>query len=224
MSETPPPPALPVTREKREQTIQTLVAGFAEDRMTLEEFERRLDIAHRTLNAHELERLTTDLPAPAPATPAPAPQAARPAVPAAHTRETQVLVAIMGGVDKKGRWTPARRTIVLAFMGGAVLDLREADIPAGVTEIAIFTIWGGVEIIVPPGVNVDVSGVAIMGAFEQQPGTEPLPPDAPTVRVSGFALMAGVEIFVRYPGETAKDARRRIKEAQRQRNRRLPSE
>lgn len=37
-------------------------------------------------------------------------------------------------------------------------------------------------------------------------------PAAPTVRISGFALMGGVEVLVRYPGETSRDARRRMKE------------
>ncbi|MGH7507453.1 MAG: DUF1707 SHOCT-like domain-containing protein, partial [Longimicrobiales bacterium] len=168
MSDTPPVPSRPPSREQREQAIQTLVAGFADDRITVEEFERRIDIAHRTASSEQLDGLTVDLPARPATPPAAAPVTpARPPAPAGEVREHQVLVAIMGGVEKKGRWTPARKSIVLAFMGGAHIDLREANLPAGVTEVAIFTIWGGVEILVPPGVNVDVSGVAIMGAFEQ---------------------------------------------------------
>lgn len=223
MSDTPRPPAT-VTQDRREQTIQALVAGFAQDRLTLDELERRLDIAHRTTDRTELDGLLTDLPA-VPETETAAPSQPRTALPS-EVRENQVMVAIMGGVDRKGQWTPARRTFVIAFMGGAVIDLRDAILPPGETEIAVFTIWGGVEIIVPPHVNVDVSGVAIMAGFEQRPVTTPRPaPGAPTIRVTGFALMAGVDVYMRFPGETAKDARRRVKEEQRRkRGRQLPSE
>jgi hypothetical protein len=222
MPDTPPPPAT-VTKDRREQTIQALVAGFAQDRLTLDELERRLDVAHRTADRSELDALLADLPA-VPDSAASAPARNELALPA-DVRENQFLIAIMGGVEKTGRWTPARRTIVLAFMGGAELDLREAVLPPGEMEIAIFTIWGGVEIIVPPGVEVDVSGVAIMGAFEQPRGTVAPPAGGPVIRVTGFALMAGVEVYTRYPGETAKDARRRLKEEQRRkRDRQLPSE
>jgi hypothetical protein len=220
MQDRPGPPAT-ITKERRELTVQALVAGFAQDRITLDELERRLDIAHRTADRVELDGLVADLPATADA----GQPAVRPTALPGDVREQQILVAIMGGVDRKGQWTPARRTIVIAFMGGAVLDLRDAILPPGETEIVVFTIWGGIEIIVPPDVNVDVSGVAIMGAFEQSRGVTAPGPGAPTIRVTGFALMAGVEVFARYPGETAKDARRRLKEEQRRkRDRQLPSE
>lgn len=222
MPDTPRPPAT-VTKDHREQTIQALVAGFAQDHITLDELERRLDVAHRTANRAELDALLGDLPALADTAAAGSPrnELAQPS----DVRENQFLIAIMGGVGKTGRWTPARRTIVLAFMGGAELDLREAVLPPGEMEIAIFTVWGGVEIIVPPGVDVDVSGVAIMGAFEQPRGTVEARSGGPLIRVTGFALMAGVEVYSRYPGETAKDARRRLKEEQRRkRDRQLPSD
>jgi hypothetical protein len=220
MSDTPRPPAT-VTGDRREQTIQALVAGFAQDRITLDELERRLDIAHRTADRNELDSLLSDLPAVDPAAP---PQPRTELAPPGDVRDSQFLVAIMGGVEKTGRWTPARRTVVLAFMGGAELDLREAVLPPGEIEIAIFTIWGGVEIIVPPDVEVDVSGVAIMGAFEQPRGSVRPRPGGPVIRVTGFSLMAGVEVYARYPGETAKDARLRLKEERRRKGRQLPSE
>ena len=52
-------------------------------------------------------------------------------------------VALLSGVDRKGAWTPARRTTTIAIMGGAGLDLREARFGPGVTEIRIIAIMGG---------------------------------------------------------------------------------
>lgn len=55
-----------------------------------------------------------------------------------------------------------------------------------------------------------------MGAFEHytsQPSTDA---DAPRLKVHGVALMGGVEVHVRLPGETEKDARERGRELRRE--------
>ncbi len=226
MADMPPVPG-PTLAEKREKTVQLLIDSFASDRLTVEEFEDRLDKAHRAEDMPSLDSLVQDLPAVAaaaapsppasPASPAPATRSTPARANPADVRDHQLLVAIMGGVERKGPWTPARKSTVLAMMGGAELDFREAIMPPGVTEIDIFTLMGGVEILVPPGIAVDASGLAIMGGFSHGPGRPPgMQPDDPIIRVRGFAMMGGVDIQVRLPGETARDARRRQRDERRQ--------
>lgn len=199
----------PVLEVQRERTIKTLIEHFATDTLSVDELERRLDAAHRALELQQLDALTTDLPAlPAetPAATAPAPASPRP-VPSSVVRERQFEVAIMSAVEKKGQWTPARRTHVIAVMGGAEIDLREALLPAGVSEIQVFAIMGGADILVSPGTRVESNGISIMGAFEHVPEPATEDPNAPTVRITGFALMGAVEVHLRYPGESAREAR-----------------
>lgn len=202
------PSRMPALTDQRDRTIQTLIDHFAADRLTVDEFERRLDAAHRALEAAQLRALTADLPAVPAATPAvsqPVPRLAPPG----SVRDHQFMAAVMGGVERKGGWSPARRTLIFAFMGGAELDFRETLMPEGITEVQIVAIWGGVEIIVPPGMNVDCSGTAIMGGFEHAPGPAVVDPTAPTLRITGLAFMGGVDVQTRYPGESARDARNR---------------
>jgi len=225
----------PTLAERREKTIQLLIDSFASDRLAVEDFEARLDQAHRATDLASLEKLTSDLPAVVPGeTPAkssdlpartPASRPAR-ALPE-DVREHQFMVAIMGGHERKGPWTPAQKTTVLTLMGGAELDFREARLGPGVTEVDIFAMMGGVDIVVPPGIVVDSSGFALLGGFAHGPGrTEETPADAPVLRVSGIALMGGVDIQVRLQGESAGDAKRRQREERRQlrksRRRELP--
>lgn len=207
-------PAPVVLDDRRDQVIATLAAQFAADRLTMDQLERRMDLAQRADNVADLDLLVADLPA-LPQAGQSAGVAAQPGriAPANAVRERQVLAAIMGGVERKGHWVPARHTMVFTFMGGADLDLREAALPREGAEIACFAMWGGTTVIVPPDVRVDLGGLAIMGGFSQNRGYFPDPgPDAPTVRITGFALMGGVEVIVRLPGESAGEARRRIKE------------
>jgi hypothetical protein len=207
-------PAVPL-QVRREATIAALCEHFSKDNLTVEEFERRLDAAHSVQTMPELNGLLEDLPAlPAAAT---APAATSGAVPkvSTHARENQHFVCVMGGVDKRGQWQPAQKTYCYAFMGGASLDYREALLPPGETELTIIAIMGGAEIVVPPGLRVDCDGIAIMGGFDHVDEAGPPNPNAPVLKINGFAMMGGVEISVRRPGETPREAKRRRKEERR---------
>jgi hypothetical protein len=77
-------------------------------------------------------------------------------------------------------------------------------------DVSVFAMMGGVEIIVPPELAVDVSGIGVMGGFEQV-SRAPMHPDParPLVRVHGLAFMGGVSVETRLPGESEREARRR---------------
>jgi hypothetical protein len=205
------PSSAPVPLERtREQTIQQLCQHYAVDNLTDAGLEERLDRAHAAGSLEELRSLVSDLPVLH--TGAPMPAVAGSQVPAtgAYNADSQVIVGIMGGAERRGAWAPAKITTVIAVMGGVDLDLREARFAPGVTEINILAIMGGVDIVVPPGVHIDVNGIGIMGGFGQKGHTEaPTDSSAPVLRISGFAMMGGVGVSVRLPGEKASDAKRR---------------
>jgi hypothetical protein len=201
-------------REQRAATIERLCDHFAQDHLTLEELERRIDVAERSHDGAELAALLADLQPRTPTVPGPAPLPASyvpPGLPGTRAAHGAVI-AIMGGAERRGAWRPAENNFVLCVMGGAELDFREVQLPAGVTEVFVLALMGGAEIVVPPGLAVDVSGLAIMGGFSHLTPPTPPRPDAPLLKINGLALMGGVDVDVRLPGESAKDARRRRKD------------
>jgi Cell wall-active antibiotics response LiaF, C-terminal len=120
------------------------------------------------------------------------------------------MIAVFGGTSRRGRWVPARRNTAIGILGGVQLDFREAMLGPGVTEVAVFACMGGVEIIVPPEMAVEVDGMAIMGGFDHETDTVlNRDPDQPLLRVKGLVVMGGVEIAVRRPGESKRDAKKR---------------
>jgi hypothetical protein len=203
---------LPVAlRDERERAIAVLSDLFAHDRMDMNEFDRRISLAHRAESVAELAELTKDFATDLPVT-APTSRPSTALVPVSQVRESQTLVAIMGGVSRSGTWSSAKRVRVWALMGGGVLDFREARLPPGVTTVSIFAVMGGVQIIVPPGLAVEMDGAALMGGFEHMERSPVQPdPDQPILRVTGFAIMGGVSVETRLPGETEGDAKRRRK-------------
>ena len=46
----------------RQQAIDALMEHFAEDRLSVEEFEHRVDLAHQSESAEDLQKLLQDLP------------------------------------------------------------------------------------------------------------------------------------------------------------------
>ena len=63
----------------------------------------------------------------------------------------------------------------------------------GVTEVSILAIMGGVKIVVPDDVDVEVNGIGIMGGFEHV--SHHVPGEAgPLIRVKGVAVMGGVDV------------------------------
>lgn len=214
-------------KHTREVTIDALMEHFANDVMEIDEFERRVEAAHAATTSDELKALLHDLPGSSnlpsvrgEASPAPVPQYHVTA--AAHVKESELIFAMMGGGSRRGRWRPAKKNICVTIMGGAELDFREAVLGPGVTEVQIFALWGGTEVIVPPGMNVEVNGLALMGGFDHQTDESVAhDPTAPTLRITGVVCMGGVEVTTRHAGESARDARRRRKQLRREQRRRL---
>ncbi|NNF25647.1 MAG: DUF1707 and DUF2154 domain-containing protein [Gemmatimonadetes bacterium] len=201
--------ALPPATGLRNQVIDSLTELFASDGLTLEEFESRIDQAHRATTVMELRALLPTTLGPKPAVVAAAPPPARRAADGT-VRSRSLAFGFWGGTQRSGTWTPARRNYAVAFQGGVELDLREARFGPGVTDIWIFCAMGGVNVIVPPDLQVDFGGVGIMGGFDAEAGARAFEdPDGPVVRIRGVAIWGGAAVEIRQPGESATEARQR---------------
>ena len=153
-----------------------------EGRLTLEELAERVELADAARTRGDLDALTADLPT-----------TARRRRRRRRRKDRRWVVAILGGETRMGRWRPSRRTNAVAVMGGIDIDLREAELADGAEFLAI-GIMGAVSIVVPEGVSVEMSGLALMGGNSGPDDRVPPLPHAPLVRVRAFSLMGGVVV------------------------------
>ncbi|MDT8340121.1 MAG: DUF1707 domain-containing protein [Longimicrobiales bacterium] len=225
-----------VTDAERDATVDVLADAFAADAMDVEEFERRVELVQRAASAAELDALLRDLPRERDLPTRRTDSSGRPVgrrdrawedarpgsvtlpPPASHVPHQAVVIGVLGGGVRRGRWHPARYNYAVGVLGGAELDFRECALPP-VTDVRCFAVMGGVEVLVPPGVVVECSGVGILGGFEHVADAAEPPEGAPVIRITGVAMMGGVEVSVRHPGETAREAKRRRKEERREQRR-----
>lgn len=119
------------------------------------------------------------------------------------TTGSAISVGIMSGMDKVGQWVVAPHHVSIGLMGGTTLDLRNAVFVSAETTITCIGIMGGVEVIVPPEMDVRVTGVGFMGGFGWEKlryaePTQPASPDNPRVTINGLGFWGGVGV-VRKP-------------------------
>ena len=135
-------------------------------------------------------------------------------VPADGVRERAGVLAVMSGQERRGPWELPRFLRVACIMGSTELDLREARIADGESVIEVFCLFGSVEVLVPPGIFVDVDGDALAGEFAHAPDPTILPaPGAPRIRIRGSAYFGSVSCAARLAGEGERAARKRLKAA-----------
>lgn len=142
----------------------------------------------------------------------PAPHLRHRLVPSEQARDRGGILAVLSGQKRTGDWEMPREFRIACVLGSTELDFREARIPDGESVIEIFALLASVEMIFPPGVTLDVDGEAFMGEFSVHTDPTVIPaPGSPVIRIRGAARLSSVEAFVRYAGESSRDAKKRIR-------------
>jgi hypothetical protein len=180
----PQPPTIRVSDQERDAAAQRLQAAFAEGRLDDDEFDQRMRAALTARTSTDLEKLTGDLPAARPA-------GAAPAIPA---RAGRLAVAYKGSVRRAGRWRVPERFTAVVYKGGGLLDLRAAELTAPVTTVIAVAYKSRIDILVPPGLRVEMEGFGVNKGWSPEEQFEArLPQEAPVVHVRGVAYKGTIE-------------------------------
>ena len=114
-------------------------------------------------------------------------------------KPARFTAAVFGHVTRRGRLRLRGRTFAGSAFGDLDFDLREATIDHPQTTITIPVAFGNVDVYVPEGVNVNVSGITIFG-HRREWGHDAGRPDAPTVHIRALGWFATVDVW-RVPHE-----------------------
>lgn len=204
-------PSRAALRAQRERVLERLSEGFVRDELGLEEFERRVDRAHAATDVDALSPLVDDIePELARALPslttapvlartpdaAPTTTTAALAVPTARTAGGDSL-AVFANVERRGRFELRDGARATAVFGNIELDLRDVELPAGVTTLYLRAVCGNIEITVPPTLAVECLGSGILGSFASVNRVPPRDEPGPRLRIVGSAVLGNVEVHTR---------------------------
>lgn len=204
MSEPLPPPSL---ARAREQKITELSTHFANDDLSLDDLERRIERVYKAASIADLELITADLRSAAPlvdqrssgrgAKLAPIHETS--SVPANIDVPRSRLVAFMSSTRRVGRWAVPRDLRFVAMMSDSKLDLTSASLPiGGVVNIEVTAVMASVRVIVPPGmrvINEMHSFLSDVSSAADEVGSGGA--TSPVIRLTGTAFMADMKVKVR---------------------------
>ena len=162
----------------RDRTVETLASASAEGRLTLEEYAQRSEAALVARTHGDLAGLTADLPA--------APASAALAAP-------ERITAVLGNESRKGPWVVPPHLAVRSVLGDCHLEMQQAIIRQHVTTIDATVKFGTVTIFLPDGIEVRMTGRAVLGAKSSQLRGEPQP-GAPVIVVNCDVLCGSVTV------------------------------
>jgi hypothetical protein len=189
MSSSHPPVPLAAARER---AIERLSTHFANDRLTIDELDLRLERAYAATSLTELDALTADLPDERVAAVQSA-VATRSLAADRHEGPARIH-AILSETRRAGLWSVPPELEVKAVMANLTLDLRSALLAPGVTDVELSAFMASVQIFVPPGVRVVENVRAFMASVTDDSYSAVADLSAPVVRLTGRAVMSEVKV------------------------------
>ncbi|MFJ8636188.1 DUF1707 domain-containing protein [Streptomyces sp. NPDC093568] len=152
--------------DDREGAVRRLQEAYADQRISHEEMDERLDLA---LTATTYGRLASALDA----------------LPEEHPGTPSTIGAAGGRIHRRGRWRVPRMLKVESAYGRVRLDLSRAIIEDPVVDIELRLGTGGARITVPRDAVVDVEGLRTGWKDLRYKAPRRSRPGGPTVRISG---------------------------------------
>ena len=204
-----PLPALRASDVERERAADRLRNAAGEGRLTVDELDERLTRCYAAKTVAELAELTVDVVVSGP-DPVPGSPRTRGAVVKPGPGGSSTIISILSGSDRSGHWRVAPRLKVISVLGGADIDLTEAEFAAPVTEITVFSLLGGSDIRVPDGVDVQVTKFGLLGGNDVNLSDQVPPPDAPVIHLRMVSILGGGDVN---QGRKLTKAERRLQKA-----------
>jgi hypothetical protein len=179
------PDSVRASDSEREAAVERLRAASVEGRLTFGELTTRTEAAYSAQTRGELARITSDLPDQSSGT-APAQQAH------AQQAHAQRIVSIFADVSRSGWWRAEGTVSPMSLFGDVELDLRQAAVPTGEVRINAVAPFGDIEVIVPDGVGVELTGSSVFGRKKVDVRRPASIESAPVVRVRAVTVFGSV--------------------------------
>jgi hypothetical protein len=180
----PGPRDLRASDADRERVIALLNEAAGDGRLTLGEHSERVEHAYAARTLGELAPLTADL--------------ALPSAQPIRLDSRRPVAGIFSRERRDGRWVVPERLMVTAVLGEVVLDLRQALLQSQRTTIVATLFGGTVQLIVPDGITVEMTGTAVLSRQSGEPGLRqanlPGQPEMPVIEVRAMSVGGRVKI------------------------------
>jgi hypothetical protein len=181
------------TDDDRASVVEALQRAVGAGRLTLAEFTDRVDVALAAETRMEMRGALQGLPTNSPIV---------------GTTASPPAFSIFGDVRVRGRWRLHVRNRAITIFGDVQFDLRDSVCSESEVRIEGRTVFGDVEVIVPEGIEADLTGFTIFGDRRLELAAVPRSPQTPMVRVHGMTVFGDLRVRSLAPGESGSAWRR----------------
>jgi hypothetical protein len=169
-----------ISDAERELVVAQLNTAVAEGRLTLSEFEERVDGVLRSRTFGEIEPYVGDLPQKGPMS-----------VPEQLEIRNQA-----SSLKRQGRWTVPRRVYINTRAGNVKLDFTEAIFTGSVVEIRLEARSSKIDLVLPRGATADIDSIAPHASSLKQkvPAAYDAPGQGITFKINGEVRSSNVRV------------------------------
>ncbi|MEU4563609.1 DUF1707 domain-containing protein [Actinoplanes sp. NPDC023936] len=181
---TDPVPA-PISDGDRERVAELLQHACGDGRLTLEEFSVRVGTVWAAEDPAQLAKAYEGV-APTPVV--------------GSSRTVEKVITVFSQTSRRGRWRLRdRRLGTYTVFGQTELDLRHLATGEDVVEITGSCVFGQLKVIVPEGVEVDLTGANVFSTRDIRLAAVPRLPGTPEIRVRVTTWFGNVEVVSARP-------------------------
>jgi hypothetical protein len=99
-------------------------------------------------------------------------------------------LAVLGGFGKKPFAPGWKKETAAAVLGGGEIDLTSSPPAPEGAHLTAVAVLGGIQVRVPPGTRVSLSGLSFLGGRE----VTVEPNGGPEIAIRGIAILGGIEV------------------------------
>ncbi len=178
----------------REEVVDQLTMNYGHGKLSLEAFERRLDIAMESKEHDALVSLVEDLTLQVdqsfkdqkreelgerfdPTDP----------------KEFDSITQILSSNSRSGQWKVAKETRFYSLLSGGNIDLTNATFTHHTVYLKIYSLLSSHKIYVPENINVVCKATCIIGNFDNGVSTL-VEGNPPTLVIEGISILSGLKV------------------------------
>ena len=181
----------------RQEVIDQLVMNYSHGELSLEAFERRLDLAMNTDQHGVLQEQVADLDMQVDEayTKSKQEELGVQYVPG-QTEESERILNIFSDNTRSGKWRLPKSMKLTSVLASTEINMMQAEFNQPVLKIKVFSVLSGDTFYVPEGVNVTSNVFSIFGSVTNDLGNSGNP-NAPTVIIEGYSIFSSIDISVK---------------------------
>ena len=181
----------------REEVVDQLTMNYGHGELSLEAFEKRLDIAMESSSHTEIFALTDDLSLEVDQSfKQQKEKEIGQRVDSSDVKDFESITQVLSNNTRGGQWRVAKETRFYSFMSAGDIDLTDATFTHHTVHLKIYSLFSSIEIFIPENINVVCKTSCIVSNFENE-SSSVNEGNPPTLIVEGLSIFSSLEVKIK---------------------------